>query len=250
MNIKPGTKDLDGVASIEIQNEKVLCAVHEAGLSFKGLTIKNAAVKMIERLNRSIKTTAPDPTESWLLGVCTGIALLCFVMWRRANVPMCALGMVLIAASGVFASDIEVNAMVRDAADIAEAKDFDTSQKMVEALLTTVANPQARGRLLYDRALLSYLQGNDTDALLWLNMEPSQEQPLAEAGTFEGWRSHALWQQVRLRKNRFNTKNSFESGWREVAGRTRGCGGSVDSAFFSICPCDKHGSCSTNVTLA
>jgi hypothetical protein len=189
MTVKAEDGDLDGIATIEIQKNGVLCTVYESELSFKGLTIENVAIRIAARLNRFVMSTAPDSTERVLLVVCTGLALFCFVMWRKANAPLFVLGMALASFSQAFSvADVEANAMMRDAAHVAEAKDFEASQKMVESLLTAVASPQGRQRLLYDRALLSYLQGKDDDVLLWLTMEPPTvpENAVAEAETLRG----------------------------------------------------------------
>ncbi len=173
MALAAGKEGLDAVASIEVSIEGVRCALREVSLSFNGLTVGNTAVKILERLNRSAMPTVPDSTESFLMALCTGLAWLCFVMWRRGTAPLFALGMALASFSQAFSvTDVGANAMVQDAVHLAEAHDFTGSQRAIEELLTTVVNPQARQRLLYDRALLSYLQNNDADALQWLNMEP------------------------------------------------------------------------------
>jgi hypothetical protein len=184
-----GGERVDDVVYIEVQTDTISCTFRQRGVLFKGQTIQKAALKMIERLNRSALPTPPDPTESFVLTCCTGVAWLCFIIWRKSRAPLFILGMVLASFSQAFAvSNAEANAMVIDASNLAEANDFEAGKKAVESLLAAVADPQGRQRLIYDRALLSYLDGKDTDALLWLTMEGSTVQGarLPEAVRLQG----------------------------------------------------------------
>jgi hypothetical protein len=175
VEVRSGNEDLDGAAAIEVQGASVTCTIHEVGLTFKELTVSDAAIKIGQRLTRSTAPTPPDSTVKLMLAACTGLAFICFVIWRRVNTPLFMLGLAVFACSSAFSlSDVEVNNLIQDAANLADAKDFEASQKLIESLLTKVSSSLARQRLLYDRALLSYLQGKDKDALLWLDMESSE----------------------------------------------------------------------------
>lgn len=182
-------KDLDGLAKISVQQEAALCDLYESGQMVAGRTLKQSALKILERVNATSEPSGPDAIESLLLTASTGISLLCFVLWRRAHPPICALGLMLLVCSRAFSiTDEGANVMVQDAMHLAQAQDYTASQATVESLLTSVADSQARQRLLYDRALLSYLQGRDGEALRWLEMESKEaiQRTVPEAETLRG----------------------------------------------------------------
>lgn len=180
---------LDGVASIEVQGQTVVGTVYEGQFPSKGLTLQGVATKIVERLNRSTIPLPADPTESFLLILSTGVAFLCFVLWRREIVPLCSLGLFIAACAPAFSqTEVEANSLATDARHLAEASDFQASQKVIDSLLTTVSEKEARRRLQYDRALLSYLQKRDEEALAWLDMESTQPRKnvLVESETLRG----------------------------------------------------------------
>ncbi len=176
--LKPGRTPLDGAVHMAVHSEGAVCSVYDSRGVWADLGLDKAALMMRERLTHSAMPVAPDSVESLILVACTGLAWLCFLLWRRAVVPLYALGLFLAACPHLLGiTDIEANAMARSAIDLAQAQEYEASHRAIDMLLTSVVDPKARQRLLYDKALLSYLQGKETEALQWLDMLSEKEEP-------------------------------------------------------------------------
>jgi hypothetical protein len=181
-----GQGGLDGAASIIVSLQSVSCTVIENGLSHSEASLEQTGAVIARRLSRSFATTPPDTTESLLLSLAALVSLLCGLMWRRAVPPIATLTFLLCSTLGAI-SPQAANNEAKQAIDIASNADFSASEGYIDALLTTLNDPAARGRLLYDRALLAYLQGEINDSLQWLTMEPAtlQQEP-TKAETLRG----------------------------------------------------------------
>jgi hypothetical protein len=167
-----GRGRFDGAASIIVSLQSVLCTVIEDGLSRNESSIEQTGAVIARRLARSFTTTPPDTTETLLLSAAALIGLLCCLMWRKAVPPIATLCLLLCSTVGAI-SPASANNEAKQAIDLAGNADFSSSEGSIDTLLTTINDPEARGRLLYNRALLAYLQGRDHEALQWITMEPS-----------------------------------------------------------------------------
>ena len=185
-DLSNGHGTLDGAASIVVSMQSTSCHIAEEGLEYSEPSIEETGTAIARRLSRAFTTTPLDRTESWLLSSAALISLLCCLTWRRAVPPIALLGF-LFCFSLEAISPTSANHEARQAIDIATNGDFPASEEYIDAILTNTNDPQARGRLLYDRALLAYLQGRDADALQWITMEPStlEREPIA-AQTLRG----------------------------------------------------------------
>ena len=184
-----GTSGLDSIANVVVTRQAVACTVMEMGIELKKNSLEKMTTAIVERFHLSAAPSPPDKTESGLLLLCTALALICFVLWRQAVAPLFVLGLALIASPHLSAlSEIEGNTAVRQAIDIATAADYPASQQILESLLTTVAQPRARQRILFDRALLAYTQGKFEEAFRWLSMDPTilQGELQQKATTMQG----------------------------------------------------------------
>ena len=165
-------KRIDGAASITVSVQSLVCRIVEDGFSRNETSIEEVGAVIARRLSRSYTTTPPDRTESWLLSAAAFISLVCCVLWRRAVPPIATLGFLLCSTLEAI-SPASANNEAKQAIDIANNSDFTASEEYIDGLLTSTNDPEARGRLLYDKALLAYLQGRDNEAIQWLTMEPS-----------------------------------------------------------------------------
>ena len=171
-DLPKGRERLDGIASITVSVQSVSCKTIENGIARNSSSIEETGAAIARRLARAFTATPMDATESWLLTSATLMSLLCCLMWRRAVPPIAALIFICSSTLGAL-SPASANNDASQAIDIANSAAFSASEGSIDALLTITNDPQARGRLLYDRALLAYLQGRDAEALQWVAMEPS-----------------------------------------------------------------------------
>lgn len=184
-NVQIGNENLDGAASIVVSLQNISCTVIENGFSHNEASIEQTGAVIARRLSRSFATPPPDTTESFLLTLAACISLVCCLIWRRAVPPIATLSLLCSTLSAI--SPQAANNEAKQAIDIASNADFSASEGSIDGLLTTINDPAARGRLLYNRALLSYLQGQDNDALQWLTMEPATlQQEKTKAETLRG----------------------------------------------------------------
>lgn len=165
----------DGLTAIVVSDQSISGTIFEKGISFKEKTIGKMASHIIQRLNRSSTTTPPDTAETLLLAIASFASVLCCVFWRALIPPIATLGVCMaIPLTGLHATPESLaNFTLQQAMEVSLAADIPEGEKIIESLLTTTTDPTARQRLLFDRALLAYLQGEDANALLWLGMEPA-----------------------------------------------------------------------------
>ena len=185
-DLKEGRKRLDSIASITVSVQSVSCRTIENGLSHTDASIEETGSAIARKLTKAFTSTPLDAAESWLLSSAASLSLLCCLIWRRAVPPIAMLGLLLSSTLGAL-SPSSANNDVQQASEIAESGAFSASEAYIDNLLTLTNDPQARGKLLYNRALLAYLQGHDAEALQWMAMEPSTlEHETAAAQRLQG----------------------------------------------------------------
>ncbi len=171
---------LDGLSCISMNGVKSQIRTWTGGVEAQVSSIADAAGVIEEYLSRSETPLGETSIDMWLLVCSTGMAFFSYLYWRKYVV---AIGTAVFVMGSLYAqTPTDENWAFSRAEELAEGGSLDASQDAIEAILSTTTDPLARRRLLFDRALLSYLKRNDDEAVVWLSMEAKTptDRPLAE----------------------------------------------------------------------
>jgi len=146
----------------------------------KKISFKKLVGTIASRLQRSSQVHAGGTVSTLLITICVLAAWIGFVVWRGYQAPLFALFLLSTHLCGV--SEYDANRSCAIAIQLAEQGEWKASTEKIEKLLSNLSASEARQRVLYTRALLSYLQGRNGEALEWLEMEsvPKEEEQVEQ----------------------------------------------------------------------
>jgi len=136
----------------------------------KKVSFSSLVATISSQLQRSSEQKGVDGITAFLIATSTILAWIGFVMWRGYQAPVF---MLFLCSSPLFClSEQEANRSCRTAIELAGQGEWRAAEKKIEGLLSTLSAQKPRERILYTRALLSYLQGQYLEAVEWLKIEP------------------------------------------------------------------------------
>ncbi len=168
--IPSGKKYPNATACISIGKDSVECVLYDAS---KGVSIRSIdllAKEIRYRILETQKTNMLNSEQMLMVASCIVIAFLLFLYWKSQWPSLHSMiAIVLLFSCDLFAIDEnEANVIMQDVIDLAQGGMLSESEKKTGTLLNITSSPDARARLIYDRALLLYLRGDDTSALNWI----------------------------------------------------------------------------------
>lgn len=135
-------------------------------------SLEGLAARIGQRLQKTLEPVDIDPLDKALLTAVLGVSLLCYVTWRRIYAPLLFLSVCVLAGF----SPGEINQKVNNASAFVEEKNFDEALQQLLSALSETVEPIARGRLLYDVALVHMRKENYQEALSTLELVGTKDE--------------------------------------------------------------------------
>jgi hypothetical protein len=164
-----------GAAVIVVSKEECSYILKEGTLSTQLPSLSILSKEIRYRLAQSEKTSTLDTTTIHIISLGLILTYLLFLFWRKQEPSWKHLTIVfLLSHCSVGASDENSsNSIVQSAIELSNQEQYIEALNRIEGLINSTTSSEARARLMYNQALLQYLNGDDQEAISSLSaIEP------------------------------------------------------------------------------